>query len=85
MLRMVGKVYTRHEGGAKEYYDLARDPHQVHNALGDGDTTYAPPDSTIRAYYEDRLTNLYRCSGHEGPGSCREAEDAPLLPAATTP
>jgi arylsulfatase A-like enzyme len=85
MLRMVGKVYTRHEGGAKEYYDLARDPHQVHNALGDGDTTYAPPDSTIRAHYEDRLTNLYRCSGHEGPGSCREAEDAPLLPAATTP
>ena len=85
MLRMGGKVYTRHEGGAKEYYDLARDPHQVHNALGTGDTTYTPPDSTIRAYYEDRLTNLYRCSGHEGPGSCREAEDAPLLPAAAAP
>jgi N-acetylglucosamine-6-sulfatase len=85
MLRMVGKVYTRHQGGAKEYYDLARDPHQVHNALGAGDTTYLPPASTIRAHYEQRLNNLYRCSGHEGPGSCREAEDAPLLPASAAP
>ena len=85
MLRMGGKVYTRHEGGAKEYYDLAKDPYQVHNALGAGDTTYLPPDSTIRAYYEQRLNDLYRCSGHEGPGSCREAEDAPLLPTSTTP
>jgi N-acetylglucosamine-6-sulfatase len=85
MLRMGGKVYTRHEGGAKEYYDLGRDPHQVHNALGGGDTTYAPPDSTIRAHYEERLNDLYRCGGQGGPGSCRAAEDAPLLPAATAP
>jgi N-acetylglucosamine-6-sulfatase len=85
MLRMGGKVYTRHEGGSREYYDLAKDPHQVHNALGAGDTTYLPPDGAILDYYEQRLNNLYRCSGHEGPGSCREAEDAPLLPASAAP
>jgi N-acetylglucosamine-6-sulfatase len=83
MLRMGGKVYTRHEGGAKEYYDLAKDkdPYQVHNALGAGDTTYLPPDSAILAYYEQRLNALYACAGQ----SCRTAEDAPLLPASTTP
>jgi N-acetylglucosamine-6-sulfatase len=81
MLRMGGKVYTRHEGGAKEYYDLVKDPYQVHNALGAGDTTYLPPDSAIRAYYEQRLNALYACAGQ----SCRTAEDAPLLPASTTP
>ena len=85
MLRMGGKVYTRHQGGAKEYYDLAKDPHQVHNALGGGDTTYAPPDRTILAHYEERLNDLYRCSGQGGPRSCRGAEDAPLLPTGTTP
>jgi N-acetylglucosamine-6-sulfatase len=84
MLRMGDKVYTRHEGGAKEYYDLSVDSHQVHNALGAGDTTYAPPGSAIRAYYEQRLNDLYSCNGHEGPGSCREAEDAPLLPVVST-
>ena len=83
MLRMGGGVYTRHEGGAREYYDLARDPYQVHNALGAGDTTYAPPEGEILDYYETRLDALYACSGQEGPGSCREAEDAPLPP--TTP
>jgi arylsulfatase A-like enzyme len=86
MLRLGGKVYTRHEGGAKEYYDLAKDPHQVHNALGAGDTTYLPPDSAILAYYEQRLNALYACGGHdEAPGSCRTAEDAPLLPASIAP
>ena len=84
MLRMGAKVYTRHEGGAKEYYDLIEDPHQVHNALGGGDTTYAPPESTLLAHYEERLNDLYRCGGQVGPDSCRAAEDAPLLPAATT-
>ena len=85
MLRMGGKVFTRHEGGAEEYDDLGVDPHQVHNALGAGDTTYAPPDGAILDYYEKRLRALYACSGHEGQGSCREAEDAPLLPSGTTP
>jgi arylsulfatase A-like enzyme len=85
MLRMVGKVYTRHEGGAREYYDLGVDSHQVHNALGGGDTTYLPPDASTLDYYEQRLDALYACSGQAGPGSCREAEDAPLLPAHTNP
>jgi N-acetylglucosamine-6-sulfatase len=85
MLRIGGKVYTRHEGGAREYYDLSVDPYQVHNALGGGDTTYQPPDDETRDYYEQRLNALYACSGQVGPGSCREAEDVPLLPTTTIP
>jgi N-acetylglucosamine-6-sulfatase len=85
MLRMVGQVYTRHEGGAREYYDLKQDSDQVHNALGGGDTTYLPPDASTLDYYEQRLNALYACSGQTGPGSCREAEDAPLLPSPSTP
>jgi N-acetylglucosamine-6-sulfatase len=86
MLRMGdGKVYTRHQGGAKEYYDLARDPYQLHNAFGASDTTYPPPDGEISAYYDQRLEALNACAGQEGPSSCREAEDAPLVPGGTTP
>jgi arylsulfatase A-like enzyme len=81
MLRMRGKVYTRHEDAQqKEYYDLARDSHQVHNALGAGDTTYLPPDGEILAYYEERLDALYACAGR----SCRTAENA-LLPSGGAP
>jgi hypothetical protein len=85
MLRMPQEVYTGQEGGGKEYYDLAKDPLQLHNALGAGDTTYAPPYTVIRDYYEQRLRALTTCSGHAGAGSCVEAEDAPLLPAGTAP
>jgi arylsulfatase A-like enzyme len=85
MLRMNFSNYTRYEDGEKEYYDLRLDPYQLHNALGSSDTTYPPPAPAIRAYYERRLNDLYACSGHEGPGSCREAEDAPLLPSGGTP
>lgn len=77
MLRMVGSNYTRYENGQKEYYDLERDPYQVHNAFGASDTSYPPPDSATQAYYERHLDALNSCSGHEGPGSCVEAEDAP--------
>jgi N-acetylglucosamine-6-sulfatase len=80
MMRMGGKVYTRYQSGAYEYFDLAVDPHQLHNALGRSDTAYTPPDRATRDYYEQRLNALYSCRGHEGPGSCRKAEDAPLLP-----
>jgi arylsulfatase A-like enzyme len=87
MLRMKDdegvKVYTRHETGAvrKEYYDLGRDPHQLHNALGEADTTYPAPSSATLAHYEDRLDALYGCAGQ----SCRTAEDAPLLPGGAPP
>ncbi len=84
MLRMRGKVYTRHVQGGKEYYDLAKDPYQVHNALGTSDTTYAAPDRATLAYYEQRLDDLYRC-GVDGPMTCKEAENAPLLPQANLP
>jgi N-acetylglucosamine-6-sulfatase len=85
MLRMGGSNYTRYEDGEKEYYDLRLDPYQLHNALGHSDTTYPPPDPAIRSYYERRLDALHACSGHEGPRSCRDAEDAPLLPSGGTP
>ena len=78
MLRMPGKVYTRYENGDAEYYDLTLDPYQLHNAFGAADTAYAPPDRSTRDYYEQRLNALDVCRGYEGPGSCREAEDAPL-------
>ena len=83
---MPQEVYTRYEAPDREYYDLAKDPLQLHNALGAaGDTTYLPPDTAIRDYYEQRLLALTTCSGHAGAGSCVEAEDAPLLPGGTTP
>jgi len=84
MLRMRHEVYTRHAGSAKEYYDLAKDPYQVHNALGARDTTYPPPDPTTQVYYEQRLDDLYSC-GVDGPVTCKQAENAPLLPAGTAP
>ena len=87
MLRMRDKVYTRHENGEKEYYDLATDPYQLHNAFQPDDPNKTPPapDSATREYYEQRLDALYECEGQRGPGSCGEAEDAPLLPGDTTP
>jgi N-acetylglucosamine-6-sulfatase len=87
------KVYTRHEdrrnGGDKEYYDLEEDEHQLHNALGVADTTYPAPDDSILAYYEKRLDDLYRCGSDTTDPQmsmpCRQAENAPLLPAGATP
>jgi N-acetylglucosamine-6-sulfatase len=86
MLRMRGKVYTRYGNSTnKEYYDLIQDPYQVHNALGASDTTYLPPDKFTLDHYEKRLDALYACAGHEGPGSCVAAENAPLLPTGHAP
>jgi N-acetylglucosamine-6-sulfatase len=87
MLRMSSKVYIRHENGMREYYDLAADPYQLHNAFqpDDPDKTPPAPRPAIKAYYEQRLNALYECEGQRGPGSCGEAEDAPLLPGDTTP
>jgi N-acetylglucosamine-6-sulfatase len=82
MLRMRGKVYTRYQDGISEYYDLRIDPYQLHNALGPADTAYPPPDRATRDYYEQRLDELYSC-GVDGPLTCKEAEDAPLLPQAS--
>ena len=78
-------VYTRYESGEKEYYDLVTDPYQLHNAFGVSDTAYPPPDPTIQTHYEERLDDLYACTGSEGPGSCRRAENAAPLPASPIP
>jgi arylsulfatase A-like enzyme len=85
MLRMKDgegvKVYTRHQNGEKEYYDLTRDPYQLHNALGAAGTAYPPPGGATLAHYEGRLDALYNCAGQ----SCRAAEDAPPLSGRPTP
>jgi hypothetical protein len=76
---MRSKVYTRYGNSREqEYYNLRRDPYQVHNALGASDTTYPQPNPSTLDYYEQRLNALHRCAGHEGPRSCVAAEDAPL-------
>ena len=87
MLRMSSKVYTRRENGVREFYDLAADPYQLHNALQPGDPNKTPPAPrpVTKAYYEQRLDALNVCEGQRGPGSCGEAEDAPLLPGDKTP
>ena len=87
MLRMPGKSYTRYQkNNEKEYYDLIKDPYQLHNAFGRSDTTYPKPTSTTRDYYERRLNRLYACKGHDdGLRSCRVAENDPLLPTSTDP
>jgi N-acetylglucosamine-6-sulfatase len=79
MLRMRDKVYTRYARGGREYYDLAKDPYQLHNAFGASDTTYAAPDNATLAYYQQRLYDLYSCGAY-GPLRCKEAEDVSLLP-----
>jgi N-acetylglucosamine-6-sulfatase len=89
MLRMRGKVYTRYGNGAEtEYYDLKRDPYQVHNAFSTSETDpplYPPPDAATLAHYDQRLNALYACAGHEGPGSCVAAENTPVSPTGVAP
>jgi N-acetylglucosamine-6-sulfatase len=89
MLRMRGKVYTRYGNGAEtEYYDLKRDPYQVHNAFSTSETDpplYPPPDAATLAHYDQRLNALYDCVGHEGPGSCVAAENTPVSPTGVAP
>ena len=87
MLRMSSKVFIRHENGKREFYDLAADPYELHNAFQPDDPNRTPPapDPATRKYYEQRLDALYNCREQKGPGSCGEAEDAPLLPGSTAP
>ncbi len=91
MLRMKDsegvKVYTRHQNGDKEYYDLRQDPHQLHNALGPADTAYPPPDGATLDHYEERLDALYGCGLAPGSGhsTCEEYENVPLLPGGSAP
>ena len=65
----------------KEYYDLARTPTSCTTPSATSDTTYPPPDSATRDYYEQRLDALYACAEQ----SCRTAENAPLLPTGIVP
>ena len=95
MLRMKDgegvKVYTRHQNGEEEYYDLAPDvdPHQLHNALGAADTAYPAPDDATLAHYEERLDDLYRCgfdpNDPDRSMPCRQAENDSLIPNVSAP
>ena len=74
VLRMPTEKYIRFEDGAKEFYDLKTDPHEI-----DSDPGSVSPK--VRAYWERRIKDLGACSGAE----CRTAEDAPTLPGQASP
>jgi arylsulfatase A-like enzyme len=53
----------------REYYDLAADPWQLENLLGDGDSGNDPPASELDQLSED-VERGADCVGTEGPGAC---------------
>jgi N-acetylglucosamine-6-sulfatase len=67
-LRMQGQKYIRFRNGEEEYYDLGKDPDEVHSNPDSLDTT-------TRSYWEQRLDDLQHCEGD----SCRTAENVPML------
>jgi arylsulfatase A-like enzyme len=82
MLRLSDANYTRYDNGDKEYYDLIKDPLQLDNALGGASNA---PNQQTQDYYEQRLDALANCGNKIGQKPCRAAEDAPLMPAGSTP
>jgi arylsulfatase A-like enzyme len=68
-LRAPSYQYTEYygdDGGImfREYYDLARDPWQLHNLFGDDDPANDPADA---AELHDRLTRARSCAGADCP------------------
>jgi len=55
-------VYVRHIGGARELYDLVRDPYQLQNLAR------LPSAARLRARLARRLTALRYCEGAECRG-----------------
>jgi len=55
-LRLKGAVYVEYRGGEREYYDLARDPHQLNNS-------YARLSRRRRARLHRMLRRLQLCRG----------------------
>jgi arylsulfatase A-like enzyme len=53
----------------REYYDLAADPWQLENLLGDGDPANDPPASELDQLSDDVERGAH-CVGTEGPGAC---------------
>jgi arylsulfatase A-like enzyme len=55
-LRTRDAVYVEYRNGQHEYYDLARDPNELHN-------TYARLPHAQRTRLHDQLEKLHRCRG----------------------
>jgi arylsulfatase A-like enzyme len=53
----------------REYYDLAEDPWQLTNLLGDGDTSNDPSPERLSALAL-QIARDRRCEGTSGPGAC---------------
>jgi N-acetylglucosamine-6-sulfatase len=59
--------YVEYASGEREYYDLATDPHELHNLAAKADRTYLSKLAAV-------LSQLKDCAGK----SCRAAESTPL-------
>ncbi len=71
-IRTTDWSYVEYGTGERELYDLARDPHQLDNAV-------ETADPALLAALAGRLAELRLCAGAE----CRRLEDLPLLDGAS--
>ena len=77
---MSSKVYTRRERHG-EFMTWLRTPYRLQRLTARQPKQDASSTCPVtKAYYEQQLDDLFECEGQRGPGSCGEAEDAPLLP-----
>ncbi|QIN82345.1 sulfatase-like hydrolase/transferase [Rubrobacter tropicus] len=74
VLRMQNQKYIRFQNGAREYYDLATDPHEV-------DSDPGAVSAETRDHWERRIDEIRACSGQE----CQAAENAPTFPPPAAP
>jgi arylsulfatase A-like enzyme len=65
-VRSLEHKYVEHSTGAREFYDLSQDPHELENLIGQGSA------AGVVASYADWLRALEGCQG----STCRSAEDA---------
>lgn len=72
-VRGIGYIYVEYVTGETEFYDLTKDPYELHNLAGKLDTETAK-------ILKDRVAELVRCKTE----SCRAAEDQPLTVKAPT-
>jgi hypothetical protein len=68
-IRTKGWTYVEYGTGERELYDLARDPHQLDNAIG-------LADPALVAALAERTHALATCAAAE----CRRIEDLPVTP-----
>ena len=66
-LRGIGYVYVEYVTGEKEFYDITKDPFELHNLAKNLDPATGKTLS-------DRVSELVKCKAD----SCRTAEDQPI-------